>query len=154
AGERYGLVGANGSGKTTLLGVLTGDQEPTAGHVSVPKALRLGVLRQDQFLYEHQEVLEVALMGNPELWHAMVEKEKLLANAGEHFDMERFSELEETVQRHDGYTAEARAATILEGLGLPAEVHRKPLSVLSGGFKLRVLLAQVLASAPDVLLLD
>jgi ATPase subunit of ABC transporter with duplicated ATPase domains len=154
AGERYGLVGANGSGKTTLLGILTGDQEPTAGHVSIPKSLRLGVLRQDQFLYEDQEVLGVTLMGNPELWHAMVEKEKLLENAGEHFDMERFSELEETVQRHDGYTAEARAATILEGLGLPAEVHRKPLSTLSGGFKLRVLLAQVLASAPDVLLLD
>src|SRR5690606_5483569 len=154
AGERYGLVGANGSGKTTLLGILTGDQEPTAGHVSVPKSLRLGVLRQDQFLYEDQEVLGVTLMGNPELWHAMVEKEKLLENAGEHFDMERFSELEETVQRHDGYTAEARAATILEGLGLPAAVHRQPLSTLSGGFKLRVLLAQVLASAPDVLLLD
>src|SRR5690606_5061143 len=91
AGERYGLVGANGSGKTTLLGILTGDQEPTAGHVSVPKSLRLGVLRQDQFLYEDQEVLGVTLMGNPELWHAMVEKEKLLENAGEHFDMERFS---------------------------------------------------------------
>jgi ATPase subunit of ABC transporter with duplicated ATPase domains len=93
-------------------------------------------------------------MGNPELWEAMVEKEALLARAHEHFDADRFSELEETVQRHDGYTAEARAATILEGLGLPAEVHRQPLSTLSGGFKLRVLLAQVLASAPDVLLLD
>jgi ATPase subunit of ABC transporter with duplicated ATPase domains len=154
AGERYGLVGANGSGKTTLLNILTGDQEPSAGTVSIPKSLRLGVLRQDQFLYEEQEILGVALMGNPELWDAMVEKEALLARAHEHFDGDRFSVLEETIQRHDGYTAEARAATILEGLGLPAEVHRKPLSTLSGGFKLRVLLAQVLASNPDVLLLD
>src|SRR5690606_35762070 len=71
-----------------------------------------------------------------------------------HFDGDRFSELEETIQRLDGYTAEARAATILEGLGIPAEQHRQPLSVLSGGFKLRVLLAQVLAGAPDALLLD
>ncbi|CAN5653926.1 hypothetical protein BH23GEM6_BH23GEM6_11970 [soil metagenome] len=153
-GERYGLVGANGSGKTTLLGVLTGDVEATEGSVSIPKSLRLGVLRQDQFLYEEEEVLNVTLMGNPELWDVLVEKEALLARAHEYFDGDRFSQLEETVQRLDGYTAEARAATILEGLGLPAEVHRKPLSTLSGGFKLRVLLAQVLASAPDVLLLD
>ncbi len=153
-GQRYGLVGANGSGKTTLLGILSGDVEPSEGTVAIPKAARLGVLRQDQFLYEDQEILGVALMGNPELWHAMVEKEKVLARAGEHFDADRFNELEETVQRHDGYAAEARAAAILEGLGLPSVVHRRPLSTLSGGFKLRVLLAQVLASAPDVLLLD
>ena len=153
-GERYGIVGANGSGKTTLLSILTGDTPPTSGVVSVPKSARLGVLRQDQFLYEEHTVLNVALMGNPELWEAMVEKEALLARAHEYFDADRFTQLEETVQRHDGYTAEARAATILEGLGLPAEVHDKPLSMLSGGFKLRVLLAQVLAGAPDVLLLD
>ncbi|HEX6927387.1 MAG TPA: ABC-F family ATP-binding cassette domain-containing protein [Longimicrobiaceae bacterium] len=153
-GERYGLVGANGSGKTTLLNILSGDVEPSDGTVSVPKSLRLGVLRQDQFLYEDEEVLAVTLMGNPELWKAMVEKERLLANAHEHFDADRFSVLEETIQRLDGYTAEARAAEILEGLGIPTESHRKPLSTLSGGFKLRVLLAQVLAGAPDVLLLD
>ena len=153
-GERYGIVGANGSGKTTLLNILSGDSEPTRGTVAIPKSLRLGVLRQDQFLYEDQEILEVALMGHPELWDAMVQKEALLANAHVEFDVDRFGELEETVQRLDGYTAEARAATILEGLGLPTEVHRQPLSTLSGGFKLRVLLAQVLAGSPDVLLLD
>jgi ATPase subunit of ABC transporter with duplicated ATPase domains len=153
-GERYGIVGANGCGKTTLLSILSGDTPASEGSVSIPKSLRLGVLRQDQFLYEDEEVLSVAMMGNAELWEAMVEKDALLARAHEHFDGDRFSELEETVQRHDGYTAEARAATILEGLGLPAETHRKPLSQLSGGFKLRVLLAQVLAGAPDILLLD
>ena len=153
-GERYGLVGANGSGKTTLLSIMSGDIEASEGSVAIPKSARLGVLRQDQFLYEDQEILAVALMGHAELWDVMVEKEAILARAHEEFDMDRFSELEETIQRLDGYTAEARAAMILEGLGLPAEVHRKPLSTLSGGFKLRVLLAQVLASAPDVLLLD
>ena len=153
-GERYGLVGANGSGKTTLLNVISGSIEATHGQVSIPKALSLGVLKQDHFAYESEEILGVALMGNPELWSALSEKEAILAESEEDFDYERFSELEETVQRLDGYAAEARAATILEGLGLPTEVHRKPLSTLSGGFKLRVLLAQVLASAPDVLLLD
>ncbi|MDE3002207.1 MAG: ABC-F family ATP-binding cassette domain-containing protein [Gemmatimonadota bacterium] len=153
-GERYGLVGANGSGKTTLLNVLCGTMEPTHGQVSVPKSLRLGVLKQDHFAYENEEILGVALMGNPELWHALAEKEAILSAGEDNFDYERFSELEETIQRLDGYTAEARAATILEGLGLPTEVHRAPLSTLSGGFKLRVLLAQVLASDPDVLLLD
>ncbi|MFL5384008.1 MAG: ABC-F family ATP-binding cassette domain-containing protein, partial [Longimicrobiaceae bacterium] len=153
-GERYGIVGANGSGKTTLLNILSGDAQPTDGTVAVGKSLRLGVLRQDQFIHGDEEVLGVALMGHPELWKAMVEKDALLARAHEHFDADRYSVLEETVQRLDGYTAEARAATILEGLGLPAEVHRRPLSTLSGGFKLRVLLAQVLAGSPDVLLLD
>jgi ATPase subunit of ABC transporter with duplicated ATPase domains len=153
-GERYGLVGANGSGKSTLLNILSGHQEASAGSVSMPKRARLGVLRQDQFLYEEEKVLNVAIMGNMELWQAMVARDELLANAHDHFDAERYQALEDTIVRNDGYTAEARAAEILEGLGLPAAVHHQPLSTLSGGFKLRVLLAQVLASAPDVLMLD
>ncbi len=153
-GERYGLVGANGSGKTTLLNILAGDLDASEGSVSVPGRVRLGVLRQDRFLYEDEEILDVALMGNEELWRATTEMERVLARSADHFEAARFSELEDVIQRHDGYTAESRAAAILEGLGLPAKVHRQPLSTLSGGFRLRVLLAQVLASAPDALLLD
>jgi ATPase subunit of ABC transporter with duplicated ATPase domains len=153
-GVRYGLVGANGSGKTTLLNILSGEEDATEGHVAIPKDARLGVLRQDHFRHEDQDVVEVAMMGNLELWHALVEREEILAAAEEAFDADRFAEVEEKVQHHDGYTAEARASAILEGLGIPVESHRQPLSTLSGGFKLRVLLAQVLASQPDVLLLD
>ena len=153
-GERYGLVGANGSGKTTLLNILAGDVHPSAGSASTARRTRLGVLRQDRFVYEDEAILQVALMGNEELWDAMAERDALLARAANHFDAARFSELEEVLERHDGYTAESRAAAILEGLGLPAKVHRDPLSTLSGGFRLRVLLAQVLASVPDALLLD
>ena len=152
-GERYGLIGANGSGKTTLLNILAGDLDPSEGSVSIPKQLKLGVLRQDQFIFDDAEILAVAMMGNPELWEALTEKEALLAD-DDAFDADRFFELEETIERHDGYAAEARAAEILEGLGLPADVHRRPMSTLSGGFKLRVLLAQALAGSPDVLLLD
>ncbi len=153
-GERYGLVGANGSGKTTLLRILAGDEDPSSGSVAIPSRANLGVLRQDQFLYEDEEILAVAMRGNAELWSAIVEKERLLARASEDFDAGRYGRLEETIERHDGYAAEARAAEILEGLGIPAEVHRRPLSTLSGGFKLRVLLAQALAGKPDALLLD
>ncbi|HUF12607.1 MAG TPA: ABC-F family ATP-binding cassette domain-containing protein [Longimicrobiales bacterium] len=153
-GSRYGLVGANGSGKTTLLNILTGDEEPSEGVVSKPARARLGVLRQDQFLYEDEQIIGVAMMGNAELWQAMVQKQEVLAHAHVEFDAERYAKLEETVERHDGYAAEARAAEILEGLGIPAAVHHQPLSTLSGGFKLRVLLAQALASTPDALLLD
>lgn len=154
AGQRYGLVGANGSGKTTLLNILAGHETADEGTVSIPKKLRLGVLRQDQFLYDREQILEVVMMGNRELWEAMVEKEKLLERADQEFDADRYAELEDVVLRHDGYAAEARSAEILEGLGLPQPVHRNPLSTLSGGFKFRVLLAQVLAGSPDALLLD
>ena len=88
AGERYGLVGANGSGKTTLLNILGGDEDPTEGTVSTPRRLKLGVLRQDQFIHETDEILGVAMMGNPELWQAMVEKEALLAGEDGAFDAE------------------------------------------------------------------
>ncbi|MDX1675784.1 MAG: ATP-binding cassette domain-containing protein, partial [Longimicrobiales bacterium] len=118
AGERYGLVGANGSGKTTLLNILAGREPPSEGTVSIPSRADLGMLRQDQFLYDDEEILGVAMRGNPELWTAIVEKEELLAAAEadpDAFDADRYGRLEETIQRHDGYAAEARAAEILEG---------------------------------------
>jgi ATPase subunit of ABC transporter with duplicated ATPase domains len=153
-GNRYGLVGANGSGKSTFLRILAGEELPSEGTVSSPKRLKLGVLKQDHFRYEHMPILEVAMMGNHDVWEAMVEKERLLADAERAFDADRYSELEDLILRHDGYTLESRAGEVLEGLGIPTEVHRHLLSTLSGGFKLRVLLAQVLAAEPDVLLLD
>ncbi|MEM7349885.1 MAG: ATP-binding cassette domain-containing protein [Acidobacteriota bacterium] len=153
-GNCYGLVGANGSGKSTFLKMLTGAEPPSDGTLSLPKRLRLGVLEQDHFRYEESPILHVVMMGRRELWQAMEEKEKLLEKADVEFDGERYAELEDMILQQDGYTLEARAGEILEGLGIPSESHPKPLSTLSGGFKLRVLLAQVLASDPDCLLLD
>ena len=153
AGERYGLVGANGSGKTRsstcCLAILKSARVQSRSR----SRLRLGVLQQDQFLYEDESILNVALMGNEALWEATVAKERLLAASTEEFDADKFAQLEETfLSTAMGTPAQARAGAILEGLGLPAHIHDDPLSTLSGGFKLRVLLAQVLASAPDVLL--
>ena len=153
-GNKYGLVGANGSGKSTFLRMLTGEELPSEGTINMPKRLKLGVLKQDHYRYEHMPILEVAMMGNHEVWEAMMEKERLLENADKEFDAERYADVEDLILRHDGYTLEARAGEILEGLGIPTEVHRNALSTLSGGFKLRVLLAQVLAAEPDALLLD
>jgi len=153
-GNKYGLVGANGSGKSTFLRMLTGDELTSEGTINMPKRLKLGVLKQDHFRYEHMPILEVAMMGNHEVWEAMMEKERLLENSDTEFDAERYADVEDLILRHDGYTLESRAGEILEGLGIPTEVHRNPLSTLSGGFKLRVLLAQVLAAEPDALLLD
>jgi ATPase subunit of ABC transporter with duplicated ATPase domains len=153
-GQRYGIVGANGSGKSTLLKILSREESASDGEISTPRRARIGVLRQDHFQFEDTRILDVVMMGNRELWDAMAEKEQILARAEEHFDGERYAELEDLILQGDGYTLEARAGEILEGLGIPTESHTQALSTLSGGFKLRVLLAQVLASEPDVLLLD
>jgi ATPase subunit of ABC transporter with duplicated ATPase domains len=151
-GNRYGIVGANGSGKTTFLEVLAGDEPATDGSVAIPKDARVGVLRQDRFLDDAQLVLDVAMAGDEVVTRALAEQRALVA-AGVP-DPAKLVELEERIAAHDGYTLEARASAILEGLGIPVPSHRQPLGTLSGGFKLRVLLAQVLLGGVDVLLLD
>ena len=153
-GERYGIVGANGSGKSTFLKILSGQDSASDGEVSIPKRAVVGVLEQDHFQYEDERILDVVMMGNEVVWAAMEEKEKILARASDHFDADRYAVVEDVILQGDGYGLEARAGEILEGLGIPTAVHEQPLSTLSGGFKLRVLLAQVLAADPDVLLLD
>ena len=156
AGQRYGIVGANGSGKSTLLRILSGEETASEGEVVRQKRARLGILEQDHFQYEDVRILDVVMMGNPSLWDAMQEKDRLLAEAesGGSFDDERYGELEDVILQYDGYGLEARAGKVLEGLGIPGEVHEQPLRMLSGGFKLRALLARTLASEPDLLFLD
>ncbi|HSL81180.1 MAG TPA: ABC-F family ATP-binding cassette domain-containing protein, partial [Thermoanaerobaculia bacterium] len=136
------------------LKILAGIEPASDGTVAIPKRLTVGYLEQDHFQYEATPILEVAMMGDDEVWRAMRDKDELLERAHEEFDGDRYAELEDLILTRDGYALEARAGEVLEGLGIPAEVHRQPLSTLSGGFKLRVLLAKVLAAKPDALLLD
>ncbi|MBP6103738.1 MAG: ABC-F family ATP-binding cassette domain-containing protein [Gammaproteobacteria bacterium] len=154
-GYRYALVGANGTGKSTFLKLLAGHDAPSLGEVIISKKASIGFLKQDQFRYEHDTVLEVVLQGKPRLWEALREKEKLLAQdlLDEKMGL-RLALLEDIIFQEDGYTAETFAQTLLLGLGIEAGEHRKALSALSGGFKLRVLLAQSLFEQPDILLLD
>ena len=153
---RYGIVGANGAGKSTLLRIVSGEESASGGNVQVPRRARIGVLQQDHFQYDDTRILDVVMMGRTEAWSAMQAKEAMLdaADRGEDFDADRFAELEETVLRLGGYELEARAAEILDGLNIPTDKHDQPLRVLSGGYKLRALLGQVLAGEPEILLLD
>lgn len=151
-GSRYGLVGANGSGKSTFMKVLAGDEPATDGTVTFPPRQKMGVLRQDRFLDDDEIVLHAAMRGDAEVWEALRERERIVDH-GEG-DPTRLADLEDVLAHGDGYTLEARATQILLGLGIPEVSHRMPLATLSGGFKLRALLAQVLVGGPDALLLD
>ncbi|MEO8798060.1 MAG: ABC-F family ATP-binding cassette domain-containing protein, partial [Polyangiaceae bacterium] len=151
-GARYGLVGANGSGKTTFLKILSGDEQASDGNFSMPSSARIGVLRQDHFLDDDQIILDLAMAGDADVWHALQKRERIVDH-GEG-DPGELADLELTISNAGGYTLEARASAVLEGLGIPKASHRMALRTLSGGFKLRVLLAQVLVGGPDALLLD
>ena len=154
-GKSYGLVGANGSGKSTLLRLISGEEKPNSGTISVPRDIKLGVLRQDHFKYESIKVIDVVLLGKLALFEALREKEKILKSKMlDSKSGHRLGQLEEIIAEADGYVAKPYAAELLSGLGIGVELHTGPMSVLSGGFKLRVLLAQLLFQKPDVLLLD
>ncbi|MBT0960004.1 ABC-F family ATPase [Denitromonas iodatirespirans] len=154
-GNRYGLIGANGAGKSTFMKILCGELEPSAGNVTKEANERMAYLRQDQFGYEDQRVLDVVMMGHTEMWACMSEKDAIYANPeATEDDYMRAAELEGVFAEYDGYTAEARAGELLLGVGIPTEQHNGPMSQVAPGWKLRVLLCQALFANPEILLLD
>ena len=154
-GNRYGLIGANGAGKSTFMKVIGGELEPTSGEVILQKDLRLGKLRQDQFAYEQEKVMDVVLQGHQEMWQVMNERDAIYMDpqASEE-DYMRAADLEVQFAEYGGYTAQARAAELLTGAGVPETLHLSLMQEIPSDLKIRVLLAQALFANPDVLLLD
>lgn len=153
--QRYGVVGANGTGKSTFLKILAKQEVPNSGSVEKSKSVSLGILKQDHFKFEEDRIIDVVIRGNAELWDALTEKDKLFQKTDfTEEDGYRLGALEEIIMHQGGYEAEAVAKNLLLGLGIVEKYHQGPLSALSGGYKLRVLLAQVLFQKPDIMLLD
>ena len=155
AGRRYAISGPNGAGKSTFMKILTGEIDPTKGNITRPK--KMGVLRQDQFAFDKFRVIDTVIMGNAVLWKALEERDALYAKPHDDLTNEdgmRLCELEGVVGEEGGYTAEADAGVLLDGLGIDAGLHERQMGELQGGQKVRVLLAQALFGNPSALLLD
>ena len=154
-GNCYGIIGANGAGKSTFLKILSGELEPSKGEVSIDKAERLSVLKQDHFAYEEYKVLDTVIMGNEELYQIMKQKEEIYMKPDfSEEDGMKAAKLEERFAELNGWNAESDAAILLNDLGIPAQLHDKYMKEIEAKDKVKVLLAQALFGNPDVLLLD
>ena len=154
-GNCYGVIGANGAGKSTFLKILEGRLEPDTGSVSIKPNTRMSFLEQDHFKFEDEKVIDVVIMGNARLMEIIREKEAIYAK--EDFSDEDgilASELEAEFADMDGWSAEANASALLQGLGIGTELHEKKMSELSGKEKVKVLLAKALFGNPEILILD
>ncbi|WP_062198099.1 ABC-F family ATP-binding cassette domain-containing protein [Massilibacterium senegalense] len=154
-GNCYGLIGANGAGKSTFLKILSGEIEPQSGSVTLSPNERLAVLKQNHFEYEDIEVLTVVIMGHSRLYEVMQEKDAIYMKPDfSDEDGIKAAELEGEFAELNGWEAESEAAILLKGLGIDESLHTKKMAELTGGEKVKVLLAQALFGKPDVLLLD
>ena len=156
-GKRYGLIGANGAGKSTFLKILAGELEPTDGEVRIQPGLRMGVLSQNHYAYEDFTLSDAVLYGNKKLYDAQKEKEELYMTGDFEDDKvnERLGELEMICADEDPtYESDVKIEKLLAALGFPSDVHGDLMSSLTGGDKVKILLAQVLFLKPDILLLD
>lgn len=154
-GNCYGVIGANGAGKSTFLKILEGRLEPDTGSVAIKPNTRMSFLEQDHFKFEDEKVIDVVIMGNARLMEIIKEKEAIYAK--EDFSDEDgilASELEAEFADMDGWSAEANASSLLQGLGIGTELHEKKMSELSGKEKVKVLLAKALFGNPEILILD
>lgn len=154
-GNCYGIIGANGAGKSTFLKILSGEIEPNTGNVSITDKERMSVLKQDHFEYEEDTVINVVIRGHERLWNIMSEKDALYMK--EDFSEEdgiKAAELEGEFAELDGWDAETNAEKILMGLGIDKDMHYKQMKELTGGEKVKVLLAQSLFGKPEILLMD
>ncbi len=154
-GNCYGVIGANGAGKSTFLKILSDQQDPTKGGVSLEPEKRMAVLKQDHFEFDEFEVLKTVLKGHKRLYEIIEEKDALYAKPDfSEEDGMKASELEAEFADMEGWNAEADAATMLSDLGIDESKHYSLMKDLPNNLKVRVLLAQALFGNPDLLILD
>lgn len=151
-GNRYGLTGPNGAGKSTLLKIMMGSEDATSGTVTLPK--KVGFLRQNIEAFEDMVVINVVMMGNERLWNAFEERDALYEQEMTDEVGMRLGELEEIIADEDGYSAEANAEMLLEGMGIGSELHYKKMGEIPTDLQFRVMLLQALFGNPEALLLD
>jgi ATPase subunit of ABC transporter with duplicated ATPase domains len=154
-GNCYGIIGANGAGKSTFVKILSGEIEPNKGSVEITPGERMSFLKQNQFEFDEQTVLNTVMQGHKRMWEVMHEKDALYAK--EDFteaDGLRAGELEGEFGEMGGYEAESNAASLLSDLGVKEDMHQSLMKDIPSNYKLRVLLAQSLFGNPDILLLD
>lgn len=151
----YGVIGANGAGKSTFLKILCGVLPPTTGEVTIPKELRMSVLKQDHFAYDAYTVLDTVIMGNERLYAIMQEKDALYAKPDfSEEDGNHAAELEAEFAELNGWEAESDVSKLLQGLGLSEDLLYQTMGDLSGNEKVKILLAQALFGNPDIILMD
>lgn len=154
-GNCYGVIGANGAGKSTFLKILSGDESPNRGHISLEPGNRMAVLKQDHFEFEEYNVLDTVIMGHREMYDIMVEKNAIYMDPeATDEDGMRAAELENKFGEMGGWTSESDAAELLSNLGVKEHLHYKKMKELTGAEKVKVLLGQALFGEPDILLLD
>ena len=155
AGNCYGVIGANGAGKSTFLKILCGVLPPTTGEVTIPKELRMSVLKQDHFAYDAYTVLDTVSMGNERLYAIMQEKDALYAKPDfSEEDGNHAAELEAEFAELNGWEAESDVSKLLQGPGLSEDLLYQTMGDLSGNEKVKILLAQALFGNPDIILMD
>lgn len=152
-GNCYGVIGANGAGKSTFLKILSGQIEPTSGHIHLEPGKRMSVLEQNHNAYDEHTVLEAVVMGNTPLFTIKKEIDALYADYSDE-NADRIGELQVTFEEMNGWNADSDAAALLSNLGISESLHHSLMSDIDSKLKVRVLLGQALFGNPDVLVMD
>lgn len=156
--DKIGLIGLNGTGKSTLLRLIVGEYSPDSGSIQMSKETTIGFLNQDLLSYQtHESILSVAMQAFDEAVHLQEQIDKILVEFENNFHddlVDKLAGLQERFEALGGYTMQAEAEAILEGLGFTTEELQKPLALFSGGWRMRVMLAKILLQKPSLLLLD
>ncbi|WP_347049538.1 ABC-F family ATP-binding cassette domain-containing protein [Flavobacterium olei] len=152
-GNIYGVIGANGAGKSTFLKIISGDMDPTSGHIHLEPGKRMSVLNQNHNMFDEHTVLETVLMGNKVLYAVKKEMDELYLDYNDK-NADRIGELQVQFEEMNGWNADSDAASMLSNLGINEEHHYTLMADMEGKMKVRVLLAQALFGNPDVLIMD